>query len=709
VKQPAKAAPTKAIPVAARKISWLFVLFAAALAVKLAVLWQLHAHPLLQADAGLDTTTYAQLAARVAGGDVLLGPQTYFVSPLYVYFMGAILWATGSFTAVRVAQTVLGACAVLLVFATARAWFSERAAWCAAILCAAAGIFTFDEVLLIQAALDPFLIAASLAALTRALMTGRPRWFAVAGLCFGVAALNRPNVLAAAAAIALSLVALHWRRSAIFALGAAIALTPAAIRNGTVAGDWSPLPSQGGLNFYIGNNPGADGTYRPVPGIRPSIEGQQVDAREAASRAAGHPVSDRAASAYFFHRGFEWIAASPAKASALYLQKLRYLLGGAHIFLNYSYPFFAYDARTLLAALPIGAWLLIPLGLVGLARRLSGRARWQFAVWASFVPVYALVTAAFFTADRYRMPLLIPMAVCAGGLLDSMAASFSAWESARRGTLVASLSAVAVLLFALNWPAHLDDGRPEERARMAERMIQLGRYDEGEVWAAKAEAGYPRPAVLEVRIGRQFMQAHRWEEARQQFARAAELEPAEPEVQYRLGQALLESGRPGEAVGHLRSATAAAPNLPLAGYHLARALAATGNRSAALAALQTAVPLPDATAQNLTAFGELAIQLQAPQLAEAFLRRATAADPRSATAHAQLGVVLGMSNRLHSAEDELRGAVRLDSTDAATHLNLAVVLAEEGRTQDARQEALAAVRLRPDYPQARQLLAALPK
>ena len=354
----------------------------------------------------------------MAGGDLLLGPQTYFVSPLYIYFMAAIIRLTGSFTAVRIVQAVFGAGAVLLVYASARLWFSDRAGWCAAALCAAAGIFTFYEALLIQAALDPFLIAAALAALALALKREGARWYGTAGLAFGVATLNRPNVLAAGVVVAAALLAARRRRAWVFALGMAIALAPVTIRNGIIAGDWSPLPSQGGLNFYIGNNPAATGVYGPVAGIRPSIEGQQIDARAVASRNLGHPVGDRAASSYFFTRGLSWIGHSPGRATALYLRKLWYMVNGAHIFLNYSYPFFAYDTHTLLMPLAVGGWLLIPLGLVGLASRASGETKWQFAIWASFVPVYLIATAAFFVADRYRLPLLVPLAVGAGGLLD---------------------------------------------------------------------------------------------------------------------------------------------------------------------------------------------------------------------------------------------------------------------------------------------------
>ena len=109
------------------------------------------------------------------------------------------------------------------------------------------------------------------------------------------------------------------------------------------------------------------------------------------------------------------------------------------------------------------------------------------------------------------------------------------------------------------------------------------------------------------------------------------------------------------------------------------------------------------------AFGELAIQLRAPQVAESLLRKATAADSRSARAHQQLGLVLGMTNSFAEAERELQQAVALDPADPSSHLNLAVVFAQEGRIPQARSEASIALRLNPGYPQARQLLTALPK
>ena len=84
----------------------------------------------------------------------------------------------------------------------ARAWSTRRAAWFAAGLAAATGLITFYEVLILQASIDVALATAALLALTWALKGRGARWFLFAGIVFGLAALNRPNMAIAAAGLA---------------------------------------------------------------------------------------------------------------------------------------------------------------------------------------------------------------------------------------------------------------------------------------------------------------------------------------------------------------------------------------------------------------------------------------------------------------------------------------------------------------------------
>ena len=189
------------------------LLLTAAFVVKLSVRFQLHDHPLLLPHGELDTAYYVELGQRIASGDIFAVTGPFFVSPLYVYFLATIFALGGSLMTAKVIQIGLGAAAIGLLFATARHWFGARAAVVAAILAILTGLFTFYEVLILPAALDPFLVSYALYLLTRTRAIASLWVFAAAGTTLGLFALNRPNALAYAA-VAGVLVAWDawWRR-----------------------------------------------------------------------------------------------------------------------------------------------------------------------------------------------------------------------------------------------------------------------------------------------------------------------------------------------------------------------------------------------------------------------------------------------------------------------------------------------------------------
>ena len=712
-----------------RHVSIAALALVAVFALKLGVLLQLHRHPLLQPDTASDTSVYLQFAREVATGNLALGPGLYFVSPVYIYFFALVLWLTSSFFSVRLLQIALGTAAVALVFRTADIWHGKRAAWFAAALAALTGIVTFYEVLLVQAALDPFLTALALYLLAAALNQpagARPMVrAALPGIAFGLHALNRPNALVAAAGVAfMSIVLLgtrRWRTVVPFAAGILLLLTPIVVRNYTIAGDLAPLSSHGGLDFYIGNNPQADGTYRTAGGITPSIaertEDQRADARRVAEKSIGRSLDDSEVSAHYYGLAWKWILAEPGHAARLFLRKLAYVFNAAHLPLNDSYPYYVRDERNLLRFLPVGAWLLVPLGIVGIwlgaARADQPRA---FLVWASYIPFYPVSVAAFFVASSYRLPLLISLCVTAGGAMDALVPkrSHESPEASHGTTIRGRRLAVAVVVIAAlaiiaNWRFGLDDGRAEERTRIALWMIGQERYGEVESRVAAIERDHPRPALLHSRIGRAFFMRRQNDAAVRHLERAHLLDPNSLEADLALGQALLEARRPKEAIPHLRRALEANVRRDAAGYDLARAHAASGDRTNAIRVLQGVRPARIDDGESWRALGELALELEVPRLAEGFLRQAVGVAPLTAENHEQLGLAIALGGRYEEAIGAFQQAVQLDARDASAHLNLAVAYAETGRASDARGEAENALRLDPNYERAKQFLGALQK
>lgn len=700
--------------VSRRPIS-LLAIVSLALVVKATVLLQLHDHLLLQPSGVLDDAVYVSLGQRVAAGDWALGPDVYYLSPFYTYFLGIVLkLSSGSLMGVRIVQVALGVSSVGLIYATARRWFDDRTALVAATFAVLTGLFSFYEILLLQTSVDPFLTALALYTLTVALQEGSPAWGGAAGCALGLLAMNRPNALAFLPVAAVGLGFVHRRSrativpAAALLLAAALTLAPIALRNRFVAGDWVLISSHGGLNFYIGNNEHADGTYSPVPGVTPSIQGQVKDARTIAERALGRSLKASEVSDYFYARAREWIAGHPADAGMLLARKIAYMFNTADLALNYSYTYYSRDESTLLTALPVGPWLLVPLGFFGLVAAPPARAsRVAFAVWASFVPVYALAVALFFVSSRYRLPLLVPLCVMGGAGTMWLAAAIRARRAQAAGAALLLLIPLAVLA---NWNIGPDTGRANERTEMVAHLIAAGRSAEAEGLIARTAPEHPAPGFLYFRAGYGYLERGDTTRAVAYLEHAMRAEPAQPDIRFFLGEALVAAGRYEEAVPQLAAARDAGFTPELAGYKLATALAQLGRTQDARDALRRAVASAEAgTEVDWLKFGELAMQLHDPAYAQPLLERAVAQRPASSPAHESLGLALLLQGLTDRAIPALSRAAALDSSSASARYNLAVALAQAGKIAEARAQAEAALRIRPDYPQAQEMLQRLPR
>jgi tetratricopeptide (TPR) repeat protein len=541
----------------------LLLLVAGTLAAKAAVLAQLGGHPLLQPYGDLDSGVYARLAWRIAKGDFLLrgeGPVPFFVSPLYAYFLAA----TGvSFPVARVVQVLLGTVAVALVFLTARRLFGERAALPAGVLLALTGVVTFHEVLILQAALDPFLTALFLFLLARGLSAGSfsskvngtgtregasPRWGAwvAAGAAGGLLSLNRPNALICVVAVAAVLLLFTFKEdslrtvgiAAAFVGGAAVAIAPFTLRNLLVSRELVLISSHGGLNFLVGNGPGANGVYRALPGITPDIGGQARDAKKVAEAAEGRALSTREISLHFTREALRWIGANPGPAASLFLRKIRLSLSGDEAPLNFSFPWYR-EHSSALRLLAVGPGLLVPLAGAGFVLALlasAGAARRALLVWTVFIPAYVLAVAAFFVATRYRLPLLAALAPLSGA---AVARFPEAWR-AKRGLAPAAGAAVVLAGVSL-WPTGLWDGAADEDMHLV--LWEIERGDAGAMRHADAAApGHPDPALFWLRVGRSFEAAAKSDEAIAALERSLASDSPRAEAAVRLSSLLEKRG-----------------------------------------------------------------------------------------------------------------------------------------------------------------------
>ena len=82
------------------------------------------------------------------------------------------------------------------------------------------------------------------------------------------------------------------------------------------------IASQGGINFFIGNHPAADGTTAYVPGIGSGLTSTHEAPARAASQEAGRPLRPSEVSAHWFRKGLAFWRERPGDALALYARKV---------------------------------------------------------------------------------------------------------------------------------------------------------------------------------------------------------------------------------------------------------------------------------------------------------------------------------------------------------------------------------------------------
>ena len=302
-----QAAPASRQPESASFTRRAAVVFVAAIALRLAHLWFVRQSPFFDVLFG-DAQSYDASARRIAGGD-WIGQGVFYQAPLYPYFLAALYSLGGGLFWVRMCQAIVGAASVLLGYAAAEL-FDRRVGLVAGLLLAFYGPAVFFDALIQKSVLDLFLICLAILIVSRAIVRQPSgyRWLGL-GLTLGALVLTRENVLV------LTLPLLAWivlrpveqvrsrvRHAALLPLGVLIVLAPVVMRNRVVGGEFVLTTAQTGPNFFIGNNPKANGTYVPLRPGRGSFEFEQADANDLAVRSSGRALSAGEVSAYWTGR-----------------------------------------------------------------------------------------------------------------------------------------------------------------------------------------------------------------------------------------------------------------------------------------------------------------------------------------------------------------------------------------------------------------------
>ncbi len=532
----------------------------------------------------VDAALYLESAQRIAGTGGL--GEVFFKPPLFPYVLGFWLRLVGlDYFWLRVPFVLVGAATAVLTWGLARRLFDARVALLAGSLQALHGSAVFFDAELLEVGLATCVQMAALLALGAA-RDGTGRAAFGAGLLVGLGCVARPGFAVFA------LVALAWfgRRRLLPALaGALLALAPVTLHN-AAHGDFVLVSSNLGLNFRIGNNPWANGRIVPTPELPAEPARARREATRIAEASAGRSLRPSEVSRFWLQRGMKHAATHPGPTARLTLRKLYYAIHATPIADNEDLLGLRRYLH-LYAWLPVGMWLLSPLGLLGAwaARSVAARQLWLVR---AFLWAQVLALLPFFVVERFRLPWAPALAVFAAWSLVEI------WRRLQRHQPGWFGAAALALLVACNLPLFGVRAAPafDLDYRIAYAYQQQGRLDAALRAYRDAVARNPRAALARNALGTVLAERGQdLDEAAALIQEALRLDPTyAPHFEESLGLVELRRGRAAAALAACDRGLGAAPAPALQAalrVRRAEALQALGRASEAAAELRTALAL----------------------------------------------------------------------------------------------------------------------
>jgi hypothetical protein len=279
--------------------------------------------------------------------------------------------------------------------------------------------FLFHEGLLLASSWTIFFLALSLYFLVS--QPDEPNgWKAFgAGFFLGLAVLCRPNMFLVAPFYMLVFLkpslkeALKTYRPYVLILGVLLAILPVTVRNYVIGNDMVLISSGGGWNFYLGNNPEANGLFHipAASGVTNDILIYEF-AHQQAEIKTGKKLSASEGSKFWFSQGKKYLTENPKAALALYWKKVKLFWNNHEISEGYRIDF--YSKYSFLLRIPILSFGIVALlGLVGAFLSIltgSHRDKLLPIIAASYMVSVLL----FFVHSRLKLPMSFFLLIMAG-------------------------------------------------------------------------------------------------------------------------------------------------------------------------------------------------------------------------------------------------------------------------------------------------------
>jgi Flp pilus assembly protein TadD len=371
-------------------------------------------------------------------------------------------------------------------------------------------------------------------------------------------------------------------------LGAAAGTSPCWMHNSLIAHDRVFLSAHSGINFWIGNNPVANGYPRFPPGLRAGQAAMLQDSIDTAESAAGHPLKRGEVSRYWSAKARDYIERCPLAWLRLLTLKLR-TFWSAFQYDDLSIITILREQNVTLPGIYFGLVAAFALPAMVLGWKAVPAGRWV----TSAIALQMLALLPVFTTERYRLPVVPGLLIFAAFGLVMFFHNLVAGK-VRPMLSYGTLLAVSIVL--ISWPqrnpslwaldAYNSGWQALESNNLAlaekklavayayvpdnsETLFALGNLRLAQQKSDDALAFYS--AVLSIdpkhkgalnNLGVIALDAHDFANAESWFRRAAQIEPANAKTHFLLAKTFLGKGNREAAQTEIDAALRLKPDQP---------------------------------------------------------------------------------------------------------------------------------------------------
>jgi hypothetical protein len=364
--------------------------------------------------------------------------------------------------------------------------------------------------------------------------------------------------------------------------GVAIGTAPCWGHNYFFARDPVFLSAHSGVNFWIGNNPEANGYPRFPPGLRAGQSAMLEDSISVAETAAGRSLKRSEVSAFWSNKSREYIRQYPARWIELLAIKVRNFWNA-----------FQYDDLSIVTALRERAVIfpglyfgvVASLGMPGAFLFIWKRnkaARW--IIVAVLLHLCALLPV--FVTERYRMAA-VP------GLLVLAAAGLWTWHQALRfgprSVIISYLALLGLSITLVAWPLRNPSLWALDAYNSGWQALETGNLALAEKNLLRARAYVSGNAETNFALGNLRLAQERWNDAAAFYRETLSIDPHHKGALNNLGVLAFDAHDFTHAREFFRAALAQNPRDAKTHFLLARTAFALGDRAAAEAELAEAL------------------------------------------------------------------------------------------------------------------------